>query len=79
MTTKVLATLTALVGAVSVIYSLLGAFGIELTQDQQDAVGAALGIVLVVAGIWLHPDTPLGVQEAPSDTGNLTDEPTTGK
>ena len=66
MTTKVLATLTALIGAVSVVYSLLGAFGIDFTQNQQDAISAALGIVLVVAGIWLHPSTSVGVSEPPA-------------
>lgn len=65
MTTKVLATLTALIGAVSVFYSLSAAFGWELTQNQQDAVTGVLGLVLVVAGIWLHPDVPLGEQGQP--------------
>ena len=60
MTTKILATLTALVGAVTVLYSFLGAFGVELSQNQQDAIAGLLGLVLIVAGIWLHPSTPIG-------------------
>lgn len=60
MATKVLATITALIGAISVVYSLFTAFGLELSAAQQDAVTGALGLVLVVAGIWLHPSVPVG-------------------
>lgn len=63
MTSKVLATLTALVGAIGVLYSLAAAFGWELTQTQQDAVTGVAGLVLVIAGIWLHPSTPIGPQD----------------
>src|SRR5438093_35507 len=62
MASKILASLTAVIGAVGVAYSLLAAFGVDLSRDQQDAITGALGIVLVVAGIWLHPDIPLGVR-----------------
>jgi hypothetical protein len=76
MTTKILATLTAVIGGIGVVYSVLTAFGIELTSEQQDALTGLLGLVLIVAGIWLHPSTPVGVQETgPADDGNLTDEP----
>ncbi len=60
MTAKILATWTALVGAVSVFYSFAAAFGWELSQTQQDAITGIAGLSLVVAGIWLHPSTPLG-------------------
>lgn len=60
MTTKVLATLTALIGAIGVFYAFAAAFGWELTQTQQDAITGVAGLVLVVAGIWLHPSVPVG-------------------
>ena len=63
MAAKVLATLTAVVGAVSIIYAFLAAFGVELTQNQQDAITGVLGLVLVMAGLWLHPSVPIGPSE----------------
>jgi hypothetical protein len=63
MTTKVLATLTALIGAIGIVYALFAAFGIELTSAQQDAITGVAGLVLVVAGIWLHPSVPVGEQK----------------
>lgn len=60
MTSKILATWTALVGAVGVFYALAAAFGWELTQTQQEAITGVAGLSLVVAGIWLHPSTPIG-------------------
>ena len=63
MTTKILATLTAVIGAISVVYSFLAAFGIELSQTQADAITGLLGLVLVVCGIWLHPSVPVGEQD----------------
>lgn len=76
MTTKILASFTAIVGGLTVVYSFLGAWGIELSQNQQDATSGILGLALVVAGLWLHPGVPIGVQEAgPADDGNLTDQP----
>lgn len=63
MAAKVLASLTTLVGAISVLYALLAAFGIEFTKNQQDALTGSLGLVLVLAGIWLHPSIPVGPHE----------------
>lgn len=65
MTSKVLATITAVVGSIAVFYSIFAAFGVELSQAQQEAITGFAGIVLVVAGIWLHPSTPLGEQPPP--------------
>lgn len=65
MTSKILATATAIVGSIAVVYSFLAAFGIEISQDQQDAITGVLGLLLVVAGIWLHPSTPVGDQPPP--------------
>lgn len=61
MAAKILATLTAVIGSVAIIYSVLAAFGLELDQGQQDAITAVLGLVLVIAGIWFHPQIPVGV------------------
>jgi uncharacterized membrane protein len=62
MTAKILATLTAIVGGISVVYALLVAAGIEMSSQLQDAITGVLGLVLIVAGIWLHPSTSVGVQ-----------------
>jgi len=60
MGAKILATWTVIVGAAGVFYALLAAFGVELSQSQQDAVTGVLGLTLVIAGIWLHPSVPIG-------------------
>lgn len=60
MGTKVLASLTVLIGSVGVIYALLAAFGVELSQNQQTAVSGAAALVVTLAGLWLHPSIPLG-------------------
>lgn len=65
MNNKILATLTAVVGGISVIYSLLTAFGIELSSAQQDSITGILGLVLLIAGIWFHPSVPIGPTETP--------------
>jgi len=57
---KVLASLTALIGAAGVIYALLAAFGVELSSAQQDSITGVTSLVLLVAGIWLHPSIPVG-------------------
>lgn len=66
MTAKILATLTAVVGGVSVFYALSAAAGYEVSSQLQDAITGLLGLVLIVAGIWLHPSTSVGVQAPPS-------------
>jgi len=60
MTTKILATFTAVVGGISVVYTLLVAVGIEISPALQDGITGVLGLGLVVAGIWLHPSVPVG-------------------
>jgi cadmium resistance protein CadD (predicted permease) len=62
---KILATLTAVIGAIGVLYSLLAAFGVELSQTQQEAITGLAGLVLIVSGIWLHPGTPVGEKTPP--------------
>lgn len=60
MGAKLFATFTAVVGATSVIYALFAASGVEISQPLQTAIDGALGLGLVVAGIWLHPSIPVG-------------------
>jgi uncharacterized membrane protein YdcZ (DUF606 family) len=62
MKSKVFATLTALVGGAAVFLSLADAFGVNVSADQSKAIEAALGVLLIVAGIWFHPSTPVGPQ-----------------
>ncbi len=69
---KVLATFTMLVGSIAVVYSLLAAFGIELSQGQQDAITGVLGLALTLAGLWFHPDVPIG------RTSSASPEPASG-
>lgn len=60
MASKILATLTAVVGGVGVFYALLAAAGVEVSPALQDSITGVAGLGLVVAGIWLHPSTPVG-------------------
>lgn len=66
--TKVLATFTAIVGGLASIYALLAAAGVEMSTDLQDGITGVGGLVLLVAGLWLHPSVPVGVQK-PTDGG----------
>ena len=71
---KILASLTAVVGGIGFVYALLAATGFEMSPELQDAITGILGLVLVVAGLWLHPGVPVGVTEvgpeppAPADS-----------
>ena len=60
---KILASLTALVGGIAAVYALLTAVGVEVSQPLQDGITGVLGLVLVIAGLWLHPGVPVGVTE----------------
>ena len=63
MTQKLMATLTAVVGSLGVLVAVLAAFGINLSQDQIEALVGVGGLIVTVAGIWLHPSIPIGVSE----------------
>lgn len=63
MTSKILATFTAVVGGISVFYALFAAAGVEISPALQDAITGVAGLGLVVAGIWLHPSTPTGGEQ----------------
>lgn len=60
---KVLAALGILVGGLGVIFALLGAFGVNITDDQQKAIAGVASLVLLVLGVWFHPDVPVGVKK----------------
>lgn len=58
-----MATLTAVVGSLGVLVAVLAAFGITLTQEQLEALAGLGGLIVTVAGIWLHPSVPVGPSE----------------
>lgn len=60
---KVLPTLTIIVGGLGAIYGLLAAFGVELSAAQIAALNGVAGLVLAIAGVWFHPDIPVGVKK----------------
>lgn len=57
---KIFATLTILIGGAATILAALDAFGVDITADQNKAIEAVLGVVLMIAGAWFHPDVPIG-------------------
>lgn len=60
---KILAALAIVAGSLAVIFDLLSAFNIaDLSDAQRGAVGGALGLLLLVLGVWFHPSTSLGPQ-----------------
>jgi len=64
MTQKIVATITAVVGALGVIVALLSAFfGVNLTQEQLEALTGLGGLIVTLTGLWLHPSVPVGVTE----------------
>ncbi len=63
MGARILATLTILIGGIGIILALFNAFGMDLSEDQQKSISAVLGLVLTIAGVWFHPDIPVGTTE----------------
>ncbi len=61
--TKIFAALSILVGGLGTVLSLLIAFGVNITPDQHTAVLAAGSLLLLIAGVWLHPSIPVGVKQ----------------
>jgi hypothetical protein len=58
--TKVLAALAIVLGGAESIFALLVAFGVNITPDQHTAIVAVGGVLLLVLGVWFHPDIPVG-------------------
>jgi len=57
---KVLAAAAIVVGGAGSIFSLLIAFGVNITQDQWTAINSVVSLLLLVLGVWFHPDVPVG-------------------
>ena len=58
--TKVLAALGIIVGGADAVFSLLVAFGANITPDQHTAIVAVSGVLLAVLGAWFHSAVPIG-------------------
>ena len=58
--TKIFAALSIIVGGAGTILGLAVAFGVHVTPDQHTAIIAAGSLLLLVAGVWLHPAIPVG-------------------
>lgn len=59
---KLFAALGIAVGGIATVLQLLVAFGVNITPDQHTAIGATAGLVLLILGVWFHPDSPVGPQ-----------------
>lgn len=70
---KIVATAGIVVGALGSLVQLLVAFGINVSPDQHTAMASVGGVLLMVMGVWLHPNIPLGVvkptEESPPELG----------
>ena len=56
-----------LVGGIASILQLLNAFGMELSEDQQTAIAAVAGLVLLIVSALFSPDVPVPMPEPPND------------
>jgi hypothetical protein len=60
LSANIVGSLSILVGGIGVILSLLIAFGVNITPDQHTAIEAFGALLLLIAGLWLHPKVPIG-------------------
>lgn len=58
--TKIVSAIAIVVGGLSVIFDLLAAFGVDLSDAQQGALGGVASLALLVLGVWFHPSIPVG-------------------
>jgi len=68
MLTKLVASITILAGATAVIFSLATAFGLNFNVDQRSAIEGVIGLVVALAGVWLHPSLPSPGSSVPPGT-----------
>ncbi len=54
-----------LVGGIAVILQALTAFGLDLTSDQQTAISAVAGLVLLIVSALFSPDVPVKTPSPP--------------
>lgn len=57
---KLLANLSVLTGLAAAITLLLRAFGVDVTDEQNDAILGVIAALSTIAGVWFHPSTPVG-------------------
>lgn len=57
-----------LVGGIASILQLLNAFGMELSEDQQTAIAAVAGVVLLVVSALFSPDVPVPMPTPPEES-----------
>lgn len=57
-----MAALAIFVGGLATVFELLSAFGVDVTQNQQTSLAAVSGLILLILGVWFHPDIPVGSQ-----------------
>lgn len=57
---KILAALSIAVGGLGVICEALVAFGVNVTQPEQNAAGRLGSLLLLILGVWSHPSIPIG-------------------
>jgi len=69
--TKVAANSTLVIAFVTALVALLTAFGVNITQDQLEAIVGVIAAALALLGLWFHPGVPVG-----NTSGDGGDTPT---
>jgi uncharacterized membrane protein len=63
--TKLAANSTIVIALVLAVIALLTAFGVDISQDQQEALIGVVAAVLALVGLWFHPSVPVGNTTTP--------------
>jgi hypothetical protein len=56
-----------LVGGAASILQLLNAFGLEISEEQQTAIAAVSGLVLLIVSALFSPDVPVKTPAPPQE------------